>query len=171
MRSRSKQLQLQHYGEFPDATTGRQPDSLLSRCALNSVMSAVSDSFAPSIASHETKWDEVFIVATRLNPLVAQPNWRPAVNAYRCSNQFVIFVDLAGVSPDSIEVLTEPGRVSIRGRRPAPEPASDLAQLLALEIDQGNFERVLDLPQEIDPRSVTTLHRDGLLEIRLTLAA
>jgi HSP20 family molecular chaperone IbpA len=137
-------------------------------------MSAISESVAPSVVRYETKWDEVFIVATHSNSPVAPPRWRPAVNAYRCLNQFVIFVDLAGVSADSIEVRAEANRLTIRGRRPVPEPAcqrTELAQLLALEIDQGAFERVLDLPQDVDPAGLTTDYRDGLLQIRLPLLA
>lgn len=135
-------------------------------------MSAISEPVIPSVVSYETKWDEVFVVATRSNSPVAPPRWRPAVNAYRCSNQFIIFVDLAGVAADSIEVQAEADRLIIRGRRPAPEPScqrTELAQLLALEIDQGAFERVLDLPQAVDPSGLTTDYRDGLLQIKLPL--
>lgn len=135
-------------------------------------MSAISEPVFSAAIRYETKWDEVFVVATHSNAPMAPPRWRPAVNAYRCSDEFIIFVDLAGVPPETIEVKAEAGRVSIRGRRPAPEPAcrrSELAQLLALEIDQGAFERVLDLSQEIDPAGMKTECRDGLLQIRLPL--
>lgn len=135
-------------------------------------MSVISEPVFPSVARYETKWDEVFIVATGSNSPIPPPRWRPAVNAYRCSDQFIIFVDLAGVPAGTIDVHAETDRLTIRGRRPAPEPAcrrSDLAQLLALEIDQGAFERVLDLPQQVNPAGLTTDYRDGLLEIRLPL--
>lgn len=137
-------------------------------------MSAISDSLFRPVVSYETKWDEVFIVATRPNSLTSAPSWRPAVNAYRCSDQFVIFVDLAGVPPESVDITAQARRLVIHGRRPVPEPGcrrSELVQLLALEIDQGEFERVFDLPQDIEPRGITTDYRDGLLQIRLPLAA
>lgn len=135
-------------------------------------MSAISEPVFSSVVRYETKWDEVFVVATHSNSPMAPPRWRPAVNAYRCADEFIVFVDLAGVPAESIEVKAEADRVSIRGRRPAPEPAcrrSDLAQLLAMEIDQGAFERVLDLPQDVDPAGMTTDCHDGLLQIRLPL--
>jgi HSP20 family protein len=135
-------------------------------------MTAISDATFPITPNYETRWDEVLILSSRT--MVAPPSWRPAVNAYRCSDCFVIYVDLAGVPPDSIEVNAHPGRVVVRGRRPAPEPSclrSELAQLLALEIDQGAFERVLDLPQGIDPQGITTEYNDGMLKIRLPLVA
>lgn len=96
--------------------------------------------------------------------------WQPAVNAFRCGEQFVICVDLAGVGRDAIEVRAEPKRLTIRGERPVAEPGCDdvpAVQVLALEIDHGSFERVVELPTEIDPERVTAEHRNGLLWIRL----
>ncbi len=174
MNSSKLQVKALYHGVFPDSATGQGPDSHNNRWEVNSGMSAISDSLSLPIPNYETKWDEVFIVARQSSSLAAAPSWRPAVNAYRCSDQFIIFAELAGVPAESIEVLAESHRVVIRGRRPAPEPAclrSEMAQLLALEIDQGSFERVLDLPHEVLPRKVTTSFRDGLLEIRLALAS
>lgn len=169
---RQLQRQLLNHGDFPDAGTGLQPDGPADWAALSSGMNALSEPVFPSMARYETKWDGVFLVASRPDSPVASPRWRPAVNAYRCAGEFVIFADLAGVPAEAIEVQAEAARVTIRGRRPAPEPAcqrSELAQLLALEIDQGAFERVLDLPQEVDPAGLTSEWRDGLLQIRLPL--
>jgi HSP20 family molecular chaperone IbpA len=173
MNSSKLQVKALYHGVYPDTATGYEPDGQFIRSEINSGMSAISDSISLPIPNYETKWDEVFIVASRSNALAPSPSWRPSVNAYRCSDQFIIFVELAGMPPETIEVLAETNRVVIRGRRPAPEPAclrSELAQLLALEIDQGTFERALDLPQDVDPREVTTDYRHGLLEIRLALA-
>lgn len=127
-----------------------------------------------ALEGFEAKWEGVFVVATRSGSPDSAPAWRPPVNAYRRAEDFMIYVDLAGVPPGSIEVLTNPGRVVIRGRRPAPEPVclrSEPAQLLALEIDQGSFERVLDLPLPVDPERITTEYNEGMLQIRLPLAS
>lgn len=135
-------------------------------------MSAISESIHHLTARCETNWDEVFVVSTRSSSPVAPQRWRPAVNAYRCSDHLIIFVDLAGVSPESVQIHAEAGHLVISGRRPAPEPAcrrSELAQLLALEIEQGAFERALDLPPDVDPAGMKTEYRDGLLQIRLPL--
>jgi HSP20 family protein len=136
-------------------------------------MNAISDPISSSVTDFEAKWEGVFIVA-RPVPASSSPSWRPAVNAYRCADQFIIYVDLAGVPPESVEIITDPGRLVIRGRRPAPEPVcvrSERAQMLALEIDQGSFERALDLPQPIDPDRMTTEYNEGLLQIRLPFTA
>jgi len=100
--------------------------------------------------------------------------WRPAINAFRCPDHITICVDLAGVDQAAIDIQVEPRRLLVRGRREAPEPAGEqgkAVQVLALEIDYGNFERRLELPAEVDPQQVTAEQQNGLLWIRLPLAA
>jgi HSP20 family protein len=136
-------------------------------------MKAFSEFHAISVAEAEGDWDRITIIETRASGHPFAAGWRPAVNAYRCHEHFVVFADLAGVPPEAITVSVEPRRLIIRGTRPAPEPGerAELTQLLALEIDQGAFERVLDLPQEIDADDLATEYRDGLLRIQVALKA
>jgi HSP20 family protein len=98
--------------------------------------------------------------------------WQPALNAFRCGEHFVICVELAGVDKAGINVRAETRRLVIRGSRQIPEPACDEApavHMLALEIDHGPFERILDLPADVEPDRVTAEHRNGLLWIKLPL--
>src|SRR6188768_869168 len=137
-------------------------------------MKAPAESLVSFPSHFERDWDEIMIVETRTSTHPFVTGWRPAVNAFRCQAHFVIFADLAGIPPEAIAVSVEPRRLIIRGTRPAPEPGgqrTELTQLLALEIDHGSFERVLDLPQEVNPDELTTEYRDGLLRIQLALKA
>lgn len=98
--------------------------------------------------------------------------WRPAVNAYRCADQFVVCVDLAGVDRSAVQVFAEPRRLVLRGTRPPPGPPCEQPQpvrVLEMEIDYGPFERVLELPSEVDPDQVEAKYREGLLWIYLPL--
>ncbi len=98
--------------------------------------------------------------------------WRPALNAYLCSGEMTICMDLAGVEREGLDLRIAGGRLSIRGRREAPEPhGTDLKvlQVLAMEIDYGCFERQLELPAEVDVRRVTAEQRNGFLWIHLPL--
>src|SRR4051812_32438676 len=67
--------------------------------------------------------------------------WRPAINAFRCGDRFMVCVELAGVDKESIDLRAEPLRLTIRGRRATPEPSCDdrAVQTLAIEIDDGPF--------------------------------
>ena len=114
---------------------------------------------------------ELVIIETRTSLYAAPSGWRPPVNAYRCREKFMVFVDLAGVPPELVKVEVEPTRLVIRGNRPPPEPGerTEMTQLIALEIDDGAFERVLDLPHEVNPANLTTEYRDGVLRIAVGL--
>jgi HSP20 family protein len=169
-RHRTLRRQLQHHGDFPDTGWGSGSDSRAELHALSSGMSPLTE---PRRIAAEVD-AEIVIVGTRASLFAAPSGWRPAVNAYRCEDRFVVYVDLAGVPPESVEVRVQPGRLILRGTRPSPEPGGEganLCQLLALEIDHGTFERVLDLPPTVNPEDVTTEYRDGLFRIALGLKA
>jgi HSP20 family protein len=98
--------------------------------------------------------------------------WEPRVNAFLCGGQFVLCLELAGVEPAAVQITVEGRRLTVRGTRPVPEPSCDEApaiQVLSLEIDHGPFERVLELPAEVEAEQVTAEQRGGLLWIRLPL--
>src|ERR1051326_1178849 len=87
-----------------------------------------------------------------------KPYWQPALNVYRCSDSFVVCVDLAGVGQQRLSVTAEPHRLRLAGYRPPPErqlEGRQSVQVFTMEIDCGQFERDLLLPEEIDPARVT----------------
>jgi HSP20 family protein len=97
--------------------------------------------------------------------------WSPNLNVLRCADRFIVWVELAGVDRSAIAVRAEPRRLSISGqRRLPPQAGGTCLQVLALEIDEGAFQRTILLPEEIVPEAVTAEHRDGLLRIELPLA-
>jgi len=98
--------------------------------------------------------------------------WSPRLNVYRCRDRLVICAELAGVDRAEIELRVEPRRVWLSGRRRAPVPEQapeSLRQILALEIDDGRFEREVILPVDIVPGEVWAEQRNGLLWIDLPL--
>jgi len=100
--------------------------------------------------------------------------WQPALNVFRCGEQFLVCVELAGVERAAFEVSAESRRLVIRGTRALPEPSCEdppAMHVLALEIDHGPFERTVELPADVDPERVTAEHRNGLLWIKLPFRA
>jgi HSP20 family protein len=98
-------------------------------------------------------------------------SWLPAVNVYRLPRRVEVCVDLAGMDPRSIEVRVEPGRLTVRGLRPPPEPrqAREGMRIVSMEIDHGPFCRVINVPEEADVSKVRTEYAAGMLWIRLPL--
>ena len=100
--------------------------------------------------------------------------WAPSVNLYQLPDRIDVCVDLAGMSPSDIDVQVEPGRLRIRGVRPAPTPEreeGEAMRLLAMEIAHGPFCRTISLPRNIDSRAVTSEYLGGMLWVRLPLRA
>lgn len=100
---------------------------------------------------------------------VAEP-WAPPVNAYRCQHGFAICLDLAGVVREEVNIHVEPRKVRIDGRRLTPEPKGkdhQTSQIIAMEIDSGEFARELSLPSEIEVDAVRAEYKEGLLWVYL----
>ena len=104
---------------------------------------------------------------------ITPPRWQPRLNAYRCVDRIVICVDLAGIDQSEIDLRAEPLRIVLRGKRRTPLPfaGGEVLQVLAIEIDDGSWERDLPLPLEILPEDVRAVQQNGLLWIDLPLRA
>ncbi len=98
-------------------------------------------------------------------------SWQPAVNIYERPDGLRVCVELAGVDKRQIDVRVEPGRLTIRGVREAPEPsprgAGGSMRIVCMEIDYGVFERVIALPDRVDLGGVTSTYRSGWLWVHL----
>jgi HSP20 family protein len=72
---------------------------------------------------------------------------------------------------DEIQILVERRRLTLRGVRPSLEPAENCTGMvvLAMEIDHGPFERILELSVEVDPDRVVAEYRQGVLWIQMPL--
>jgi HSP20 family molecular chaperone IbpA len=100
--------------------------------------------------------------------------WQPAVNAYCQPDGIDLCVDLAGVQKERIEIVAEPQRIILGGERYVPNPAPHNGaplpgcnQLFFMEIENGTFERVINLPNPIAPEKTTARKDDGYLWIHL----
>jgi len=102
----------------------------------------------------------------------AEHTWMPAINAYRLGDRIEVAVDLAGVDRESIDVHVKPGQLTVRGYRDTPDPTAEAGepiQVLAMEIEDGPFERVFAIPRQVAVRRVTARQDEGLLWITLPL--
>ncbi len=102
--------------------------------------------------------------------------WQPQINAYCYEDRVEVCVDLAGVDRENVEIHIESRKLVIRGSRPSPEPtggdpAFPCRQILAMEIENGPFERIFNLPTEVNPDAVTARQEAGLLWIQLPVGS
>jgi HSP20 family protein len=98
--------------------------------------------------------------------LLSERTWRPPMDMVETDREIVILAEIGGVDRENLEVEISSKAVRILGHRSAPEGGSACTYRLA-EIQYGRFERVLFLPNPIDPDNVRAASKNGFLEIRL----
>ena len=99
----------------------------------------------------------------------AEHFWNPAADVYKTREGWLVKVELAGVSPDELEVTVEGNTLLVTGIR-RDEAFSESVFCHQLEITYSRFERGIRFPCPIEGASVETRYTDGLLLIRLRSA-
>lgn len=92
--------------------------------------------------------------------------WRPYTDVWETDSEVVVTVELAGVKPADVSLTLNNGILTVRGER-RPLPMGDGACFRNMEISMGRFERLLHLPDTIDPEKIKAAYKEGLLEIRI----
>ncbi|GLQ97519.1 Hsp20/alpha crystallin family protein [Dyella mobilis] len=92
--------------------------------------------------------------------------WAPRVDIKEEERRFVIFVDVPGVDPSSIEVSMDKGVLSIKGER-AVEKSEQNSRFTRVERAHGRFHRRFTLPDSADAENVSATGKHGVLEIAI----
>ncbi len=92
----------------------------------------------------------------------------PAVNLYETDDAYVLTAELPGVAGDDIRVLVEGNTVTVEGARQVAYADEEGVSLHRRERQSGRFRRAFELPAAIAADAVEAVHRNGVLELRLT---
>jgi HSP20 family protein len=96
--------------------------------------------------------------------------WRPAVDVYRTSKGWLLKFDLAGVRPEDVTLKVQGCRVTIQGVR-RDWLTEEGCSYYRMEITYNHFERTVDLPCTVEPASIATDYRHGMLLVHLITEA
>jgi len=124
-----------------------------------------------------TKWDplrDLLALHEHVGHLVGTdaPGWTPPVDLYETATDFVLSVEVPGLSRDQVDVHAEEHRIVIRGQRTAvPGKEIHCEQYHRVERGHGPFSRAFGLPEAIDVHSVTAELKDGILTVTMPKAA
>jgi HSP20 family protein len=102
-----------------------------------------------------------------LREMLAPARWRPAADVYGIPGGWLVKVELAGVRGEEVRVLTQGRLLVVRGRRRDATCGRDLS-CYRMEIVYSEFERVLELPADLERARVGTEYRDGMLLVTVT---
>src|SRR5580765_8951383 len=94
----------------------------------------------------------------------AKAHWVPNTDVYVTDNGLIIKVELAGMRSEHLEIIVENNKLRISGNRPDGCRASKCS-FLAMEIDYGPFESVLELPPGYDLSQAKAAYLNGFLRI------
>jgi len=92
--------------------------------------------------------------------------WYPAADVYQTPDGWVVKVELAGVSPEDIEIDIQGNVLSIAGCRKDRSCAAGVSYQ-QMEITYSNFEKTLRFPSTIEGAAVAHEFENGLLIITL----
>jgi HSP20 family protein len=90
------------------------------------------------------------------------------MEAFRRGDEFVVALDLPGVSPDDVEVTVERNVVSIRARRQVLR--SDGDEVIVDERPQGEFTRQLFLGDNLESGKMQANFDRGVLTLTIPVA-
>jgi HSP20 family molecular chaperone IbpA len=96
--------------------------------------------------------------------------WQPTINVYERRDAYFICVDVAGLDRSSLSIrCTDARRVVLAGQRARPQHpnTADPFTVELMEIDEGPFQREIELSVEVDGDGVELLYKSGYLWITL----
>ena len=117
--------------------------------------------------NHQELWNEVnklFDRNTNDTSSGATADWAPAVDIEEHADKFVLFADVPGVDPASIEVTLEKGVLTLSGNREVRAEQKEI-QSRRQERVSGRFFRRFSLPDTVDSDSVKASNKNGVLEV------
>ncbi len=89
-----------------------------------------------------------------------------AIDVYQTEEFLVLQSAIAGVKPESLDIVIEGDMVSIKGSREKPEEKAE-SNYFYQECFWGPFSRQIILSVEVDPARAEALLKEGILTIRL----
>lgn len=93
--------------------------------------------------------------------------WRPPVDIYRAGPAWLVKFDLAGVRREDIQVELDGRRLTVRGVR-RDLTILDGTRAYSMEIAYNRFERIIDLPVNVETARFASDYRDGMFLVSIT---
>ncbi len=101
-------------------------------------------------------------------PRLTQPFWSPAVEASETPTEYVITVELPGISPENVEVAVSEGMLTLKGSKLEERKEGEKDRAYHLwERSYGSFERSFRFPDAINDAKVVAEFSNGLLTVRV----
>ena len=87
----------------------------------------------------------------------------PPINVGATPERVDVYLFAAGLDPKSLDISIQQNLLAVSGER--KEPVDEAADYYRQERFDGEFRRVITLPDDVDPDRVEAKYRDGVLQI------
>lgn len=94
--------------------------------------------------------------------------WSPALDVKEGKDAFTVKADLPGLKQEDLTVTVLGTTLTIEGqRKQETEDKAEDGQYHRIERTYGTFQRVLELPAEVQAEAVKATYRDGVLTLTI----
>ena len=100
---------------------------------------------------------------------ISTPTLAPPTDIYETQNEIVVFLDIPGADPESVNVRMQDRLLSIVARSTLTPPAG--YSLAHSEQPSGNYAREFAIAEDIEEEHIAAVLKDGVLRLNLPKAA
>jgi HSP20 family protein len=112
---------------------------------------------------HMNRWFDAAVSEHRHEDGLA--GWHPPADVCETEDSIHLFVEIAGMDPEAIDLQVEGNRLSVRGERTRSHRREKSYHMS--EILMGPFHRRFILPVNVNPEGIQAKYHQGILEIVL----
>ena len=112
------------------------------------------------------EWMEYLILDFTKATIAGGVVWRPNTDVYETELEFVVRMDIAGMTREEFAIVLDEHYLTIKGVRKDNIPPGK-KHFHKMEVSVGPFERNIPIPIDCDPTTVAATYRDGILEVRI----
>jgi HSP20 family protein len=95
--------------------------------------------------------------------------WTPAVDIAEHENEYLVKVELPGVSKDDVKITMQENILTIRGEKKQEKETKE-SNLHRVERSYGSFQRSFTLPTTVKSDKIEASYKDGILSVTLPKA-
>ena len=99
-------------------------------------------------------------------PAKPDSKWHPPVDSYETEEDFVVIIDLAGMSKETIGIMYQDPDLCITGTRASRHP-SERIKFHQMEVNSGPFERIIRIGAPIHANRIRAQYQEGFLTVHI----
>ena len=123
-----------------------------------------------ALVQSEINYLNMYLINSGLSLRLSKtPTWAPAAEVYETPRDYVVNIEVAGLTEEDVSCQVTNNTLIVRGARQFRR-VSEEARYHASERVYGAFERLFPLPSHVQPEKLKTKFSDGILEITIAKA-